>query len=79
MITAGLNGRLGNEMFQIAVATALALKNNDIAQFNLEVTPYGKKYKKISGFRGWRGHFFFFIFFFIPFFFFFFFYFIFFF
>jgi len=44
MITAGLNGRLGNEMFQIAAATALAYENNDISQFDLEKT-YGTIYR----------------------------------
>jgi len=46
MITVGLNGRLGNEMFQIAAVIALGLKNNDDVRFNFNVTAYGEKYRK---------------------------------
>lgn len=35
MIGCKLQGGLGNQMFQIAAATALALRNNDIVGFNL--------------------------------------------
>lgn len=38
MITTGLNGRLGNHMFQVAAATALAYENYDVAQFDLNTT-----------------------------------------
>lgn len=36
MISAVLKGGLGNQLFQIATTYALALRNNDIACFNLE-------------------------------------------
>lgn len=36
MITTKLNGGLGNKMFQIAVAYAIALNNNDVCAFNLD-------------------------------------------
>lgn len=35
MITAKLNGGLGNKMYQIAAAYSLAMENNDICAFNL--------------------------------------------
>lgn len=35
MVTAHLQGGLGNQMFQIAAATSLAIDNNDIACFDL--------------------------------------------
>ena len=35
MIGCKLQGGLGNQMFQIAAATALALRNNDITGFDL--------------------------------------------
>ena len=36
MITTQLQGGLGNQMFQIAAASALALRNDDVAIFDLE-------------------------------------------
>ena len=38
MVTVGLNGRLGNQMFQIAAITALAYENYDIAEIDLSTT-----------------------------------------
>jgi len=35
MVSAKLSGGLGNQMFQIATATALAIRNNDVSRFNL--------------------------------------------
>jgi hypothetical protein len=36
MVTSLLQGGLGNQLFQIATATALALRNNDVACFDIE-------------------------------------------
>jgi len=40
MVTCHFNGRLGNQMFQIAAAYSLALDNNDVARFPITSSPY---------------------------------------
>ena len=42
MISARLNGGLGNQMFQIATAYVLALNNNDTCAFDFNVFPMGQ-------------------------------------
>ncbi len=48
MIITKINGGLGNQMFQYAVAKAIAIKNNDI--FKLDITDY-ETYKLHNGYR----------------------------
>ena len=42
MISAELNGGLGNQMFQIAATYALAIENNDKCAFDFSKAPAGQ-------------------------------------